>query len=185
MQSNAYFREAQWVNNGYIPKFDEYLENALLSVGAPLLLGLVYPMIQQHISKEEIDLIPEDVNLLHWASITFQLYDDMGTSKAEQQRGDVPKSIQCYMHETGSSEEVAANHIRDLISDGWKELNAGLKPTSLTKHYVGVAPNSARAGALMYHQDIDGFGELHARTDAHITSLFFEPVPLNESINLG
>ena len=81
MQSNAYFREAQWVNNGYIPKFDEYLENALLSVGAPLLLGLVYPMIQQHISKEEIDLIPEDVNLLHWASITFRLYDDMGTSK--------------------------------------------------------------------------------------------------------
>lgn len=90
------------------------------------------------------------------------------------------------MHETGSSEEVAANHIRDLISDGWKELNAEcLKPTSLSKHYVGVAPNSVRAGALMYHQDIDGFGEPHARTDAHIMSLFFEPVPLKESINLG
>ncbi|XXG55740.1 hypothetical protein AAC387_Pa03g3341 [Persea americana] len=186
MQSNAYLQEAQWVNDGYIPKFDEYLENALLSVGAPLVLGLSYPMIQQHISKEEIDLIPKEVNLLRWAAITFRLYDDMGTSKAERQRGDVPKSIQCYMHETGSSEEVAANHIRDLISDGWKELNAEcLKPTSLSKHYVGVAPNSVRAGALMYHQDIDGFGEPHARTDAHIMSLFFEPVPLKESIDLG
>ncbi|RWR77290.1 alpha-terpineol synthase-like protein [Cinnamomum micranthum f. kanehirae] len=132
MQSNAYLREAQWFNNGYITKFDEYLENALLSVGAPLLLGLSHPMIQQRISKEEIDLIPADANLLRWASITFCLYDDMATSKAEQQCGDVPQSIQCYMHETGSSEKVAANHIRDLISDGWKELNAEcLKPTIL------------------------------------------------------
>ncbi|XXG55736.1 hypothetical protein AAC387_Pa03g3337 [Persea americana] len=129
VQSNSYFREAQWFDSGYIPKFDEYLDNALLS--------------------------------------------------AKQQRGDVPKSIQCYMHETGSSVEVAANHIRDLISDGWKELNAEcLKPTSLSQHYVGVAPNSARAGALMYHQGIDGLGDPPAKTNAHITSIFFEPVPL-------
>nr|QNV69588.1 santalene synthase [Cinnamomum camphora] len=186
MQSNAYFREAQWFNSGYIPKFDEYLDNALVSVGAPFVLGLSYPMIQQQISKEEIDLIPEDLNLLRWASIIFRLYDDLATSKAEQQRGDVPKSIQCYMHETGSSEEVAANHIRDLISDAWKEVNAEcLKPTSLSKHYVGVAPNSARSGVLMYHHDFDGFASPHGRTNAHITSIFFEPVPLKESINLG
>nr|QNV69587.1 myrcene synthase [Cinnamomum camphora] len=186
MQSNSYFREAQWFNSGYIPKFDEYLDNALVSVGVPLLLGLSYPMIQQHISKAEIDLIPEDLNLLRWASIIFRLYNDLATSKAEQQRGDVPKSIQCYMHETGSSEEVAANHIRDLISDAWKELNAEcLKPTSLSKHYVGVAPNSARSGVLMYHHDFDGFASPHSRTNAHITSIFFEPVPLKESINLG
>lgn len=90
------------------------------------------------------------------------------------------------MHETGCSEEVAANHIRDLISDAWKELNAEcLKPTSLSKHYVGVAPNSARSGVLMYHQDFDGFADPHSRTTAHITSIFFEPVPLKESIKLG
>lgn len=81
MQSNSYFREAQWFNSGYIPKFDEYLDNALVSVGAPFALGLSYPMIQQHISKEEIDLIPEDLNLLRWASIIFRLYDDLATSK--------------------------------------------------------------------------------------------------------
>ncbi|RWR77287.1 alpha-terpineol synthase isoform X1 [Cinnamomum micranthum f. kanehirae] len=186
MQSNSYFREAQWFNSGYIPKFDEYLDNALVSVGVPLVLGLSYPMIQQHISKAEIDLIPEDLNLLRWASIIFRLYNDLATSKAEQQRGDVPKSIQCYMHETGSSEEVAANHIRDLISDAWKELNAEcLKPTSLSKHYVGLTLNSARSGVLMYHHDFDGFGVPRSRTSAHITSIFFEPVPLKESINLG
>ncbi|RWR77296.1 alpha-terpineol synthase isoform X2 [Cinnamomum micranthum f. kanehirae] len=186
MQSNSYFREAQWFNSGYTPKFDEYLDNALVSVGVPLVLGLSYPMIQQQISKAEIDLIPEDLNLLRWASIIFRLYNDLATSKAEQQRGDVPKSIQCYMHETGSSEEVARNHIRDLISDAWKELNAEcLKPTSLSKHYVGVAPNSARSGVLMYHHDFDGIADPRSRTNAHITSIFFEPVALKESINLG
>ncbi|RWR98085.1 terpene synthase 10-like protein isoform X3 [Cinnamomum micranthum f. kanehirae] len=174
----SYFREAQWFNSGYTPKFDEYLDNALVSVGVPLVLGLSYPMIQQHISKAEIDLIPEDLNLLRWASIIFRLYNDLATSKAEQQRGTCQNP--------SISEEVGANHIRDLISDAWKELNAEcLKPTSLSKHYVGLTLNSARSGVLMYHHDFDGFAVPRSRTSAHITSIFFEPVPLKESINLG
>ena len=38
-------------------------------------------------------------------------------------RGDIPKSIQCYMHESGATEEEARSHIKMLISKTWKKLN--------------------------------------------------------------
>ena len=40
----------------------------------------------------------------------------------ELKRGDVPKSIQCYMNETGASEEDAREYIRCLISATWKKM---------------------------------------------------------------
>ena len=38
-------------------------------------------------------------------------------------RGDVLKSIQCYMNETGVSEEKARMHVQKMINDMWDEMN--------------------------------------------------------------
>ena len=38
-------------------------------------------------------------------------------------RGEVPKSIQCYMDETGATEEDAKEHIKYLIGETWKKIN--------------------------------------------------------------
>lgn len=35
-------------------------------------------------------------------------------AQAKLERGDVPKSIQCYMHEPSVSEDVARDHIKGL-----------------------------------------------------------------------
>lgn len=35
-------------------------------------------------------------------------------------RGDVPKTIQCYMNETGADEEEAQEHVRYLTGETWK-----------------------------------------------------------------
>ncbi|KAK1556571.1 hypothetical protein Q3G72_007817 [Acer saccharum] len=41
----------------------------------------------------------------------------------ELKRGDVPKSIQCYMHETGDCEEVSRKNINDMMRQIWKTAN--------------------------------------------------------------
>ncbi|KAK9292933.1 hypothetical protein L1049_020915 [Liquidambar formosana] len=41
----------------------------------------------------------------------------------ELKRGDVPKSIQCFMYEIGASEDDARDHIKCLISEMWKKMN--------------------------------------------------------------
>ena len=37
--------------------------------------------------------------------------------------GKSPKSIQCYMHETGGSEGDTRKHINKLIRENWKRMN--------------------------------------------------------------
>ncbi|MBA0566600.1 hypothetical protein Golob_011407 [Gossypium lobatum] len=37
--------------------------------------------------------------LFYWSSLITRLSDDLGTSKAEMERGDIPKAVQAYMIE--------------------------------------------------------------------------------------
>ena len=62
------------------------------------------------------------------------------------ERGDIPKSIQCYMHETGASEEDARKHMKYLISEAWKKMNqARVEDGPLfSKAFIGVTENLAR-----------------------------------------
>ena len=60
-------------------------------------------------------------------------------SKVESKRGDVAKSIQCYMVHEGISEVEARHRIKELINHSWKKLNEESAKNSLpnkddTKH---------------------------------------------------
>ncbi|OVA14469.1 Terpene synthase [Macleaya cordata] len=62
------------------------------------------------ISKEASECLKNNnPDLLRWSSMIVRLADDLGTSTDELARGDVAKSIQCYMHQTGVSEFIAAS----------------------------------------------------------------------------
>ncbi|KAF3592962.1 hypothetical protein DY000_02025276 [Brassica cretica] len=57
------------------------------------------------------------------SAIVLRLANDLATSPDELARGDVLKSVQCYMHETGASEKEARAHMQQMISDTWNEMN--------------------------------------------------------------
>lgn len=96
----------------------------------------------------------------------------------ELKRGDVPKSIQCYMNETKASEEEARQHIRILISQTWKKLNEAheLAAHPFPKIFVTCAMNLARMAQCMY-QHGDGHGSNNSTTKNHIMALLFESIP--------
>ncbi|KAL9413312.1 hypothetical protein AB3S75_041897 [Citrus x aurantiifolia] len=81
-----------------------------------------------------------------------RLEDDLGTSSDELKRGDVPKSIQCYMHETGVSEDEAREHIRDLIAETWTKMNSARfgNPPYLPDVFIEIAMNLVRMSQCMY-----------------------------------
>lgn len=76
-------------------------------------------------------------------------------------RGDVPKAIQCYMHETGASESDARQHIRDLITAAWMKMNNKREGDEnpdhllLPNNFVQFAMNLARMAQCTY-QNGDG-----------------------------
>jgi len=100
--------------------------------------------------------------------------------QAEQERGDVPTSIQCYMKESCVSEVVAREYISSIITETWKELNQGCMMCSFfPKSFIEACTNLARMAHCLY-QHRDGFGVPTCETKAHIISLLIEPITFAE-----
>ncbi|KAF5938060.1 hypothetical protein HYC85_025566 [Camellia sinensis] len=129
---------AKWYYNGYTPTFEEYMKNAWISISGPVILVHAYCFDSKSVTKEASECLLEN---------------DLGTSSDELQRGDVPKSIQCYMHETGAPENDAREHMKYLIGETWKKMNEDGAANSLfTKTFIGNAMNLARMAQCMVLQ---------------------------------
>ncbi|KAK8356214.1 hypothetical protein V6Z12_A05G340300 [Gossypium hirsutum] len=85
-----------------------------------------------------------------WISIGSLGGDDLGTSKAEMERGDIPKAVQCYMIEKGVSEEKARNHVKELISNSWKKINEEILDNRFPRVIMNLSKNMARTAQCMY-----------------------------------
>ncbi|KAL7589822.1 hypothetical protein Lser_V15G40792 [Lactuca serriola] len=172
----AYLVEARWHHNGHTPTLEEYLDNACVSIAAPVIL-MHLNFLTSIASKEEIlQGIKRAKNIVRYSSLILRLANDLGTSSDEIARGDNPKSIQCYMHETGATETEARKYIQKLIMETWKKLNkerTGANSQFLREFNDG-ATNLARMAQFMY-----GDGDRHGRpelTRPHVVSLLFNPI---------
>ncbi len=96
----------------------------------------------------------------------------------ELERGDVPKSIQCYMNETGASEEDAREYIRSLISETWKKMNEEQASSSpFNQTFFEMSMNLARMAQFMYqHGDGHGIG---SEIKDLVLSLLIKPIHRN------
>ncbi|KAL9413319.1 hypothetical protein AB3S75_041902 [Citrus x aurantiifolia] len=174
----AYLVEAKWYNSGYIPPLQEYMENAWISIGATVILVHANTFTANPITKEGLEFMKDYPNIIRWSSVILRFADDLGTSSDELKRGDVHKSIQCYMHEAGVSEGEAREHINDLIAQTWMKMNRDRfgNPHFVSDVFVGIAMNLARMSQCMY-QFGDGHGcGAQEITKARVLSLFFNPI---------
>ncbi|XVF15081.1 hypothetical protein REPUB_Repub09cG0118500 [Reevesia pubescens] len=173
----SYLLEAKWYYSGYTPTLQEYIENAWISISAPLILAHAY-LVTNSTRKECLDYCNEYSDVIYCSSIILRLANDLGTSSDELKRGDIPKSIQCYMHETGASEEEARQHIRKLIDSAWKKMNADRigDHSPLSHTFIQIALNLARMSQYIY-QHGDGHGIEDQETKDRVLSLLILPIP--------
>ncbi|CAL9152024.1 unnamed protein product [Musa hybrid cultivar] len=182
----AYMVEARWYHHGYTPNLKEYLGNALVSISGPLILTLAY-CTSDDLTQEALDDFQCCPEIARWASMVFRLCDDLGTStfllsasvvfvQDELERGDVSKSIQCYMHETGVSEDAARGHIRGLIKGNWRAINGNRSFTSpFEENLKMMTINIARMAQCIYQYG-DGYGKPDGVIEDRIRSLLIEPI---------
>ncbi|CAL9161040.1 unnamed protein product, partial [Musa hybrid cultivar] len=173
----AYMVEARWYHQGYTPNLEEFLENALVSISGLLILTLAY-CTSDDVSQETLEDFHSCPEIARRSSMILRLCDDLGTSKDELERGDVPKSIQCYMHESGLSEYAAREHIRRLIRGNWRAINGDRSFTSrFEENLKMIAINIPRMAHCMYQYG-DGYGKPDGVIEDRIGSLFIEPILL-------
>ncbi|KAM6555437.1 hypothetical protein CsatB_002456 [Cannabis sativa] len=172
-------QEAKWFYSGYQPTLQEYTENAWISVGGPAFLMHAYFCFTNLITNEEVECLKEGYpNIVRHGSLILRLADDLGTCSDEMKRGDVPTSIQCYMHDTGVSEDEAREHIKHLISESWKEMNNenGDHNSSFSKEFVHVCKNLGRASQFIYQYG-DGHASQNTLSKDRIFKIIINPFP--------
>ncbi|XP_059313800.1 (R)-linalool synthase TPS5, chloroplastic-like [Lycium ferocissimum] len=174
----SYLREARWYYNGYKPTLKEYMDNAWISIAVPMVLVHALFLVSDSITKEAVESLNNYPDIIRWSATIFRFADDLGTSSDELKRGDVPKSIQCYMNEKGASEDEAREHIRILIKETWELMNTTQKENSLfSETFVGIAKNIARTAQCMYLNG-DGHGIQNTDVKSSISKILFDPISI-------
>ncbi|KAI3445261.1 hypothetical protein Pfo_001926 [Paulownia fortunei] len=174
---NAYLQEAKWYSKGYTPTLEEYISNAWISISVPVMLSHAYFLVTNPIEKGAIQSLYKCHNIVRYSATIARLANDLGTSLDEMKRGDVPKSIQCYMNETGGARrEEAREYVRLLIYETWKKMNEErVADSPFPQNLVRIAVDFGRI-ALYIYQHGDGHGIQFPQTKDRISSLLFEPI---------
>ncbi|KAL8112903.1 hypothetical protein AgCh_020276 [Apium graveolens] len=167
------------IESGHKPTLEEYLNNASTTISGPVMAIQTYICTSNPINEEAMKYIEEIPDIVRLASEIFRLADDYGTSSDELARGDVPKSIQCYMNDTGVSEEVARKHMKLLMKRKWAKLIQCRysKDYPLSWSFVEIILNLVRTSHCVYNAGNDGFG---VEDEEALYQLFIEPIHLQD-----
>ncbi|KAH9748299.1 tricyclene synthase [Citrus sinensis] len=169
--------EAKWQKRGYTPCLQEYLSNAWISSSGTVLSVYSFFGIMKEATEETAGFLKLNQDLVYNSSLIIRLCNDLGTSSAELERGDVASSILCCMTEMNISEEIARNYIKGMISKTWTKINGQCFTQSpLLQSFIHTTTNFARVVHSLYQYG-DGFGVQDGDTKKQILSLLIEPMP--------
>ncbi|XP_047339826.1 (-)-alpha-terpineol synthase-like [Impatiens glandulifera] len=180
----CYMKEARWFYGGHVPSLDEYLNHAWMSGATPMMVVHGYFLCisaSNPITKEGLEAVKNYHDIIKWPCMISRLVNDLGTSKNELKRGDILKSVQIYIHETGASEESAQQYIKELVIETWKKINTTrVKPDCpFGKKYVDITTNIARAAHYMYQYGDAHGHNIKGKNKDRITMLLIEPIPIS------
>ncbi|KAF7848866.1 hypothetical protein BT93_L1487 [Corymbia citriodora subsp. variegata] len=160
---SAFLVEATWLASGHYPTTQNYLDNANVSSGVHVVLVHLFFLLGERIISHSVNHLENTPEFFFPRHLFFDEFQD----------GRDGSYVECYKQEfQGSSEEVARDHVKKMISEAWKRLNkACLYPHPFTKSFTKTALNTARMVPLMYnYQDNHSLPLL----EHHMKSLLLE-----------
>ncbi|KAI4367996.1 hypothetical protein MLD38_016614 [Melastoma candidum] len=179
-QCRAYLQEAKWYHEGIKPTLQQYLEFSTTTVGVKIMLLFIYFLTTDDVTREALDWISQDPNLIRGTALICRLNNDLGTSSYELARGDNVKAVECYMNEAGVTEVVARRHIENMVNQAWKTMNAEVLGSKCkvpdSGYLLEACMNYARAS-----QSFDKYGDGHDvekidEIDGQVKLVLVEPI---------
>ncbi|KAJ9549366.1 hypothetical protein OSB04_021909 [Centaurea solstitialis] len=180
----AFWLEAKWTHNNYMPKFEDYIDNAWKSASGIVLLTHGYFLTNQDIENDTRVSLEECHDLIKWSSMIFRLCNDLATSSAEIENGKHANAISCYMNENGVCEEVAREYIKTLINEAWgKMIKARVDCCQESGDpFIDMAINLARVSHCTYQYG-DGHGAPDVKAKDRVLSVIIEPITIREKLH--
>ncbi|CAN0927252.1 Alpha-terpineol synthase, chloroplastic [Linum grandiflorum] len=175
-QCGLYLEEAKTFHTvGSHQTFEEYLEVGHHTIGSRIVLIHTYAASGVSLTEEAFDYLANYPDLSRWIATICRLTNDLATSKTELERGDILKSVECYMKENDVTEKEAREYIEWRIDETWKNMNRDVMSNyGHMKVYTNQVVNFSRACHFMYHN-----GDAHGKpTQGHkdrAMALLFQP----------
>ncbi|KAH6823653.1 hypothetical protein C2S53_000598 [Perilla frutescens var. hirtella] len=197
----SYHVEAKWFIRGYLPPFEEYLKNALISCSynyhtTTSLLGMESAIM------EDFEWLSKKPQMLVAGLKICRLIDDVATYEVEKSRGQIATGLECYMNDNNAKTEEAMAKFFELAIDAWKDMNEAFlwsSPSPSLQENVGMATeisvvnngksipsddilmrilNFARMIDVGYKGSEDGYTEPEKVLKPHIIALFVDPIQI-------
>ncbi|KAF5767884.1 putative geranyl diphosphate diphosphatase [Helianthus annuus] len=176
--AKAYMEETKWVKRDRIPTLKHYIENGVTTSGTYMALMHLFFMVSDGVTSENsqhlLDRYPKFFTL---AGTILRLWDDLGTIKEEQERGDMLSSIHLPMKEKNTAcEEEGRKEILQMIYELWNDLNVELvTPDVMLFPMINVALNMSRASQVVYQHNDDSY---LTGVENHVEYLFYKPIDI-------
>ncbi|XP_049373063.1 sesquiterpene synthase 12-like [Solanum verrucosum] len=175
--ATAYMKEIDWLNDGYIPKYDEYMTNALVTATGMFYVTHSLIGMEELITKETIEWITNEPLIVRAASLIARFMDDIADHEVQQQIEHVASIIDCYIKEYGASKEEACVEMKKEVTNAWKDINKEFLLTRKVPFFIlKQALNYARLTDTVFGGGHDGYTNSNCKTKNLITSLFVESV---------
>nr|QEY10190.1 terpene synthase 6 [Scutellaria barbata] len=173
----AYTQEANWYSTGHTPTLEEYMKNAWISTSAPVILSHAFFLITNPIQEHAVQTLYNYHNIVQYSAMLLRLANDLGTSPDEMNRGDVPKSVQCYMKENNAGIEEAREYVKSMIYETWKKMNKErVSQSPFSQEFITSAVNLGRISQYMYQHGDDHGIQNDPQVKNRISTLMFEPI---------
>ncbi|MBA0742594.1 hypothetical protein Gogos_015636, partial [Gossypium gossypioides] len=174
----AYFVEAKWLHEHYMPTVEEYLSVAFVSTCYPMLTIVSFVGMEDSITKETFTWAFNTPKILRASTIICRLMDDVVSHQFEQEREHVPSAVECYMKQYGVSAQEAYDEFYKRIKNAWKDMNeAFLKPTVVPTSALNRILNLTRVIDLLY-KDEDAYTRVGDSAKTSITALLIDPISI-------
>nr|XP_029150635.1 (-)-germacrene D synthase isoform X2 [Arachis hypogaea] len=173
--AHGYMVEAKWCDEGYIPTYDEYKVNGILTSVYPFLVT-TFIALGEFATKEMFDWVFNVPIILKAATFICRLTNDLASHKFEQQRKHVASAVECCMEQYDISQEQAYEVINKEISNCWKDVNeAYLNSHDIPKHVLDSIVNLARISEFMYENFEDKYTNNELLKN-YVATLFLDPI---------
>ncbi|KAL6314743.1 hypothetical protein AAG906_027090 [Vitis piasezkii] len=153
-QIQAYFIEAKWLNQRYVPTFDEYISNALVSCCYTLLIATSFVGMGDVVTEEAFQWVLSRAKMIRASETICRLMDDL------------------------VSHEEACDELNKQVVRAWKDINQEcLRPTQVPMPLVTRVLNFSRVIDILY-KDEDEYTHNGKLIKDLITWMLIDPVPM-------
>ncbi|KAL1560787.1 Trehalose-6-P synthase/phosphatase complex synthase subunit [Salvia divinorum] len=169
----AYFEEAKWLFNDYIPTVEEYMKVSIVSCGYMMASTTSLVGMGDQVSKQDFNWVINEPLVVLASSTICRLMDDLVGEEYEQKTS----LLDCYMEQYGMSKEESCAELRRQVKNAWKDMNREcLEPKPASMAVLMRIFNLGRVIDLLYAND-DGYAN-PIKSKESVKMVFVDPVEI-------